>query len=127
MAKQKKIDGLGPKEIALIVSALRGVFRYSAQVRIVQKRCLLKSGFSKCEKCQSKCPKVFVDHIQAIGFYSPGFVERLFVSSQFLQGLCAACHKIKTKVDNAKTRAHKKRIAEMVSGTVKLARKKAPW
>lgn len=100
--KLKPIDGLGPREKAKIRNALRDVWRYSLQHRMVVKRCLMvgdKQGRSRCEGCKKPTAKVFVDHITPCGQIDRGFIERLFIPSKFLQGLCKGCHDPKTKAE----------------------------
>lgn len=102
MAKRKlpavKVDGLGPKDVKRIRSALRDVWRWNHARNLVIKRCLIANGFSKCEKCKKKCPKVFVDHKKACGdVREPDYIKRMFIPSKFLQGLCQKCHSVKTK------------------------------
>ena len=92
-------DGFNDQDIKRIIPALRKVWSWSFSRRLVVKRCLLKNGFSKCEHCLKKCPKIFVDHIEAVGSFGVGYIERLFVPSSQLQGLCKNCHKEKTKID----------------------------
>jgi len=97
----EKVDGMSPKDRTRVRSAVRDVWRYSHPWKLVTQRCLLPSGFSKCEQCKKKCPKVFVDHIQRVGDVDDGFIKRMFVSSEFLQGLCKKCHDVKTKAERA--------------------------
>lgn len=97
--KVQKFDGLGPDEIARIKTALRQVWSWSYSRRLVVARCLAKNGFSFCELCKKKCPKVFIDHITPIGTFDGEYIQRLFVPSDQLQGLCKECHKVKTKAD----------------------------
>lgn len=105
--KTEKTDGLGPHEIKKIRNALRAVWRYSHARTLVVKRCLGKGGYSHCEKCKKRAPKVFIDHIATCGAVDEGYIERLFCPSSALQGLCKMCHGIKTKEDNKKTKAGK--------------------
>jgi len=108
-AKAVAIDGFGTVERSKLSSAIRQVWQRSKQWRIVKSRCIGEGGYSFCEQCGEQAPKIFVDHIVAIGaMEDPGYFERLMVSSDGLQGLCNPCHKPKTKVDNAKTKAKKK-------------------
>jgi len=109
MAKKKveKIDGISQKDRTRIRAALRHVWRYSHPWKLVTQRCLLPDGFSKCEKCKKKCPKVFVDHIQYIGEVDDGVISRMFVSSKKMQGLCKKCHDAKTKIDRKKMKQEK--------------------
>lgn len=93
----EKVDGLGPKDIARIRTALRQVWSWSYPRRLVVKRCLISDGFSKCEKCKQTCPKIYVDHIQNVGEVDAGYIERMWVPSTKLQGLCKRCHDAKTK------------------------------
>jgi len=44
-------------------------------------------------------PKIYVDHIQAVGDVDEGFLKRMFVPSTELQGLCKQCHDKKTKAE----------------------------
>jgi len=114
MTKRKKIehvDGLGPEDLKKIHKALGQVRRWSYPVRLVKKRCLHPDGFYRCEnrKCPDKgkpVPTIQVDHIDPIGeIGGPGYIERMFVSSKRLQGLCKKCHQKKT---NQERKAKKK-------------------
>lgn len=102
MAKKKrfpKVDGLGPVDVKRIRSALRDAWRWNHARQLVIKRCLLPDGFSRCERCESTAPKIFVDHIDAVGEVDAGYIQRLFVPSNLLQGLCKKCHAHKTKIE----------------------------
>lgn len=109
----EKVDGLGPKDIKRLRSAIRNVWRYSHPWKLVTQRCLLPDGFSKCEGCKKKCPKVFVDHIQNVGDVDSGnYILRMWTPSKNLQGLCKKCHDAKTKLErqaNKKEKAPRKR------------------
>lgn len=100
--KSPKTDGLGPLEISKIRSALRLVWQRSFARSLVVKRCTGKDGYTYCEKCRERCPKLKVDHIERCGdVLEPGYVLRLMVPSQKLQGLCKECHDLKTKLENS--------------------------
>lgn len=110
--KAEKVDGLGPREIARIRSAIREVWQRSSLARkLVVDRCLNfdASGFSTCEGCKAVCAKVLVDHITPVGEVDGGFIARLFCSSKQLQGLCKRCHDAKTKAERAAQRAKLKK------------------
>ena len=103
-SKKKKpspVDvGLGPAEIAKIRQANRQLWQRSSLARkLVVKRCLLPDGFSKCEQCLEVCAKVAVDHIEKEGAVEGGYLDRLWISSTQLQGLCKRCHDSKTKAE----------------------------
>lgn len=107
--KAKPIDGLGSVELMKLRNAMRQVWQRSKQWKEVKKRCTDSEGYYRCELCNERVPKIKVDHIVAIGdMLESGFIERLMVPSTGLQGICDQCHKEKTKLDNAKTRAKKK-------------------
>jgi len=92
--------GLGPAEIAKIRQANRQLWQRSSLARkIVVKRCLLPDGFSKCEQCLEVCAKIAVDHTDKVGAVDGGYLERLWVSSNEMTGLCKRCHDIKTKAE----------------------------
>lgn len=93
------VDRLNENDIKKIKKALRQVWSWSHSRRLVAKRCDLGGGYSRCEHCKKKCPKIFIDHIKAVGTYDKNYIDRLFVSSDKMQGLCNDCHKVKTKVD----------------------------
>jgi hypothetical protein len=111
--KLEKIDGLGPKEIAQIRTALRKVWSWSRARRIAIARATGADGFPFCEnkKCkEGRVPKIYVDHIEACGDVTDGgYIDRLFVSSKGLQCLCKRCHDAKTKQERleAKIAAYK--------------------
>ena len=73
------------------------VWHWGYPKKLVIARCTGKDGFLKCEKCKKRVPKVFVDHIVQVGDVDSGFIARLFCPSSGLQGLCAECHRLKTK------------------------------
>lgn len=95
--KAKPIDGLSPKDVARIRTALRKVWSWSYPRRLVVLRCTGLDGFAYCEKCKKRAPKIFVDHIQNVGELDGGFIARLFVPSNRMQGLCKKCHAPKTQ------------------------------
>lgn len=95
----ERIDGLGPKDIARLRSAIRKVWHWSYPKKLCTQRALDKKGFPFCEKCKKKSPKVFIDHIIQVGDLDAGYFERLFVSSKGLQALCRECHNAKTKAE----------------------------
>lgn len=100
--KMQPTDGLGPKEISKIRSALRQVWQRSKAWKVVKQRCTSIYGWLHCEKCQEKVPQIFVDHIEKCGTpLDPGYIERLMVPSSKLQGLCKKCHNAKTKQERA--------------------------
>jgi hypothetical protein len=99
LAKPKvpKVDGLGPKDVAKIRSAIRQVWHRSHPRKLAQQRAVGKDGFFRCEGCKKKTPKVCIDHKIAVGDVDGGFLKRLFCPSKDLQALCVSCHNKKTK------------------------------
>lgn len=95
--KLKPTDGLGPLEIKKIRTAIRLVWQRSHARKLVVKRCQDKEGYFWCENCHEMTPMLKVDHIVQVGDLDDGFVPRMFCPSSGLQGLCAECHKEKTK------------------------------
>lgn len=113
MAKKKneKVDGLGPDDVKKIRAAIRQVWSWSHARRLVVKRCLRPDGFSDCEGCKKICPKIHVDHIEQVGDVDAGFIARLFVPSNKMQGLCQTCHAKKTS-EEKKVNRPKRRIKD---------------
>lgn len=103
MAKKKekptKVDGLGPEDKKKLRTAIRQVWSWSYPRRLCIKRALNEQGFAVCELCKQTVPKVYPDHIKAVGEFSEGFVERMFCPSTELQALCSKCHGKKTRAD----------------------------
>lgn len=102
MAKRQKLaktDGLGPYEIKKIREAIRLVWHRSHARKLVVVRCTRKDGFEYCEKCKQKTPHLKIDHIEKVGDVDEGFIKRLFIPSKGLQGLCKACHDLKTSIE----------------------------
>jgi 5-methylcytosine-specific restriction endonuclease McrA len=100
--KAQKIDGLGTRELSLIHSAVRQVWQRGRSRALVIKRCTGKDGFLRCESCQKKTPQIKVDHIDAVGKVGgPDYIQRMFVPSSQLQGLCKKCHDAKTRAEKA--------------------------
>lgn len=104
--KKKKTeipDGPTPKLKSQYHSAIRRVWMWSRMRRLAVKRATGEDGFIYCEECEEMTPKAHVDHIEPCGdIYSPGFFDRLNVSSDKLQVLCKKCHNAKTKLDKQK-------------------------
>lgn len=110
--KAPKTDGLGPREIAQIRSAIRQVWQRCHARKLVIQRCTHADGFHRCESpaCEAKgkrVPKVYVDHIERVGDLDGGFIARLFVPSAGLQGLCKKCHAKKTAEERKVTKRRK--------------------
>ena len=103
--KIKKTDGLGQYEIGKIRSAMRIVWHRSRARQLVVKRCLAAGGFSVCERCFDTVPKIYVDHINAVGDVDAGFIRRLFCPSSELQGICKKCHDEKTQAERKALKA----------------------
>lgn len=61
---------------------------------------------------------MFVDHINRVGDVDAGFIERMFVPSNKLQGLCHKCHGLKTKQERklAKTQEGLHQRSEQIWG-----------
>lgn len=95
--------GLSAKEIAKLRSAIRMVWQRGSYARkLTIKRCLDMQGFPQCDYCDSTVPKIYVDHIVPCGAFDGGYIERMFVSTEGLQGLCKKCHDRKTKEERKK-------------------------
>lgn len=103
--KLQKTDGLGPLEIKKIRIALRLVWHRSYARALVVKRCTRADGFQYCEVCGERTPKFKVDHTEKVGDVDSGFIERLFVGSHGLKGMCKTCHDEKTKAERREERA----------------------
>lgn len=105
MSKRQKappMDGLGPRERKKIDSAIRQVWYRSKARSTAVKRCTDKQGFTRCELCKKRTPKIKVDHKMPCGpVESDGYITRLFCPSPLLQCLCHPCHKPKTKAEAA--------------------------
>lgn len=105
--KTEKVDGLCPEDLARIRTAVRQVWTWSVQWRKAKARNIGKDGFPRCELCKKKVPKTYVDHMVSVGEVDSGFIERMFVSSIYLQNLCKDCHGVKTRKDNANLKANR--------------------
>lgn len=104
MAKKKdppRDGGISPKQAQQLRSAIRKVWSWSYARKLCIKRSTGVDGFPICEKCGTKPPKVFVDHIEPCGALGNGYFDRMFVDSTKLMALCAKCHAKKTRLDNA--------------------------
>lgn len=53
-------------------------------------------GFTVCEQCKRRAPKVHVDHIVKCAEPDAEFLARLFIEPAHLQVLCLRCHGDKT-------------------------------
>lgn len=97
-APVERIDGLSPTDRKKLHAACRKVWAWSYPKKLCLQRAIGKDGFSRCEGCKRKVPKVFADHIEPVGEVgSPGYLERLFCPSSNLQALCKKCHDKKTR------------------------------
>lgn len=121
MAKMTKIerpDAVDPKLLKQIERAISQVFGWCHMRRKCVTRCSIGADFYRCEKCKAKVPRIQVDHIIPRGdLFSPGYLERTFCPSTELQGLCKKCHRPKTRRDNKRTRATKKKRLELRQNT----------
>lgn len=100
----RKLDGLGPHLEQKIRSALREVWHRSEARKLVVNRTALADGYARCEhpKCKGKrYPKIYIDHVVNVGPLDAGFIKRMFVPSNKLQGLCKMHHDEKTKAERA--------------------------
>lgn len=95
-------DGLGPLEIKKIRSAVRLVWQRSHARRLVIKRCTDEEGYTWCEQCKKRTPKLKIDHITNVGAVDYAFIPRMFCPSADLQGLCPKCHNEKTRKERKK-------------------------
>lgn len=96
--KPKPIDGFGPAEREKIHQAVRQVWQRSTARRICVRRNTDEEGYPVCEKCKKRTPKIKIDHIDPVGEVGGvDYIQRMFVCSNKLQGLCEKCHKEKTK------------------------------
>lgn len=107
--KHEKVDGLGPKDVERIRKAVRQVWSWSHARKLCVQRCTDAEGFAHCEnhKCKKKVPKIYPDHITAVGAVDAGFLERMFTPSKNLQGLCKKCHDRKTRQERAELKGEK--------------------
>ena len=100
-AVPEKIDGLSMVDVRKIRAAIRKVWHWSYPKKLATARATKKDGFAYCEAkdCPAKgkkVPKVYIDHIEAVGDVDAGFIKRLFCESKKLQALCKSCHTKKT-------------------------------
>lgn len=115
--KEKRIDGLGPKELKMIHKAVRQVWSWSHAWRLAKKRAMHEDGFPRCESinCEKKGkpqPKVFIDHVIPVGEVGgPDYITRMFIPSRYLQALCKKCHDAKTNVERT-VKPPKRRIKD---------------
>lgn len=102
--KPEKVDGLSPENIKMIRIAIRQVWSWSHPRKLCLARAVGKDGFSRCEECKQRVPKVYADHIINVGDVDGGFIARLFCPSSGLQALCKKCHDAKTKAEKQRDR-----------------------
>lgn len=86
----------------------------------VMKRCWVRTGVSRCEKCglEINSKLIEVDHIEPK--MAPGqdpldlqlFAARLNCPASGLQALCEACHKPKTGGENRNRKRTRKGVVE---------------
>lgn len=105
----KKVDGLSPKDVQKIRSAIRQIWHRSYPRKLCVNRAIRKNGFSYCEQCEKKVPKVYIDHKINVGDVDAGFIIRLFCPSKDLQALCKKCHDAKTKLERQNNLKQKKK------------------
>lgn len=105
----EKIDGISPELNAKIRNAVRQIWHRSYARKLVVDRCTGFDGYTYCEDCAERCPKLKIDHINNVGAVDEGFLKRMFVPSKYLRGLCDPCHKIKTKEERARMAKDRKK------------------
>jgi hypothetical protein len=107
MARKRKsklpvVDGLGPRDVKRLRTAIRQVWSWNHARKLCIARATDKDGFGHCEKCKTKVPKLYADHIKPVGaFDARTFILRMFRPSLDLQALCKRCHDKKTREDRA--------------------------
>jgi len=119
--KLAKTDGLGPLEVKKIRAALRLVWHQNYTQKLVVDRCTNAEGYTFCEQCDKRTPKLKIDHIVNCGDVDEGFIKRMFCPSSGLQGLCHECHKAKTREERARAKkparkARRKKIPAKYDG-----------
>lgn len=98
-------DGFGPRERQRVTNAIRNVWYQCRARKLVIQRCTDRRGYTWCEKCGQRTPKLKTDHIEPCGAVdSVGYIQRLFCGSDKLQGLCKECHDIKTYAETPRKR-----------------------
>ena len=100
--KLKPTDGFGPKEKKRVRQVIRQVWHQCHARKLVVNRCVDAKGFPVCEGCSKRVPKITVDHIEPVGEVDSGFLKRMFVPSNRMQGLCKKCHSAKTRLQRKK-------------------------
>ena len=103
-------------DIRKLISAARDISRQSLVSTEVKRRCRITDkndvhfGWYVCVKCQEHHEIIKDDHIVPIGKEPETFLEfgpwleKLFCLISNRQGLCARCHKEKSKRENAERR-----------------------
>lgn len=95
-----------------IMSAIGRVWMFYGPRLAVKRRCknLERTGWFRCEKCQTDIQKVEVDHVIPSVLPEEGFVgwdkyfASKFVTEDQLMGLCHPCHLAKSKEENKRRR-----------------------
>ncbi len=105
--KKELTDGFNEKDKERVRIALRKVWAWSYSRKLCLERAIGPDGFSICEQCKTKAPKVYPDHIKPIGEVDTLIIERMFIPSTQMQALCKKCHGEKTKRDNKKIKEGK--------------------
>lgn len=102
-----------------IFAGLGKVWMWWPERLAVKKRCKIegKTGWFRCELCKSEVERLDIDHIQPVvpvsGFTTwDAYIAARFVTAEKLQGICRACHSLKTKAENKKRREIKKAAKE---------------
>lgn len=118
-----------PKERNLLKGAIRRVFSRSDIRRYIINKTLLPNhtdttrprvkNWCKCELCHLPTPKSYmqVDHIQPVipigvnleNITWDELVDRIWCDTKNLQGLCEACHDIKTERERKERKDERKR------------------
>lgn len=110
--KKEKVDGLGPDDLKRIHSAVRKVWAWSHPRRLAIKRAVDKKGFSFCEDCLQRVPKVTIDHIDPVGEVGgKDYIKKMWCPSTKLMALCNPCHRKKTNAERGiKSKQFKKKV-----------------
>jgi hypothetical protein len=111
--KKKKIYNLKTR----IVAGIRKVWRFSPLRTEVKKRCRVKIGIYRCEKCRKLTDHVDIDHKEpavdpVLGWQGYDiFIQRLFCDVSNLQGICLRCHELKSDKESKVRKVNKKKIS----------------
>jgi hypothetical protein len=120
MSKKKKIRKIKkPKSYNIkskITQAVRRIWYWSPDHKLVKARCKQSKDLYRCERCRALTNKLQIDHVEPVVDPVMGwqgyevFITRMFPDPSIgLRGLCPTCHTKLTEAQNIVRKENRKK------------------